>query len=546
MLSRNRWMSAVLLALVAGLLAVGCGGDDDGGEDGGGGAAAADQTLKWGLGSEFLLDPGLATDTTSSKILSNIFDGLVTLNDDLEAEPAAAEKWEENGKVVTFTLREGMTWTNGDPVTAADYEFAWKRALSPELGSDYAYQLTGIQGAAEYNECESNCDALRDKVMIEAVDDRTLRVTLTSVQPWFIEQAAHHVFLPVNPKVVEQFGERWTRPENIVTNGAFTVEDAQPSASITLVKNPDWRDAANVKLERVEGRIIVDGTTAVQSFEAGEVDVLDEQLPPAEIPRLKETPEYELYTGLGSTYYGFNVKNITDINQRRAMSLAVNRRQIIDTITQANEIPAKGFTPEGMPGFDTIVGEGSPWTPENGDVEQAKELMAQVGNAKQKVAIVTNEGDPNKDVATALQAMWQEIGVESTIRVMEWQQYLEYLGPPPPGAVDLFRLGWVGDFVDDINFLELWTCESGNNNTGFCNKEYDALVAKAKQTPDTEARYEIYRQLEAMLTGQDGELPFIPMWSISYNNLERETVKETFQINLLDQVDLTKVEIKEG
>ena len=148
MLSRNRWLSAVLLSLVAVLLVVGCGGGDDEGEDAGGGAAAADQTLKWGLGSEFLLDPGLATDTTSSKILSNILDGLVVLNDDLEAEPAAAESWEENGKVVTFTLRDGMTWTNGDPVTAADYEFAWKRALSPELGSDYAYQLTGIQGAA--------------------------------------------------------------------------------------------------------------------------------------------------------------------------------------------------------------------------------------------------------------------------------------------------------------------------------------------------------------------------------------------------------------
>jgi oligopeptide transport system substrate-binding protein len=545
MLSRNRWWSAVLLSLVAVLLVVGCGGDDDG-EDGGGGAAAADQTLKWGLGSEFLLDPGLATDTTSSKILSNIFDGLVTLNEDLEAQPAAAERWEENGKVVTFHLRDGMTWTNGDPVTAKDYEFAWKRALSPELGSDYSYQLTGIQGAAEYNGCESNCAALRDKVMVKATDDLTLQVTLTSVQPWFIEQAAHHVFLPVNQKAVEANPDRWTRPENIVTNGAFKVEDAQPSASITLVKNPDWRDAANVTLERVEGRIIVDGTTAVQSFEAGEVDVLDEQLPPAEIPRLKDTPEYELYTGLGSTYYGFNVKNITDINQRRAMSLAVNRRQIIDTITQANELPAKGFTPEGMPGFETIVGEGSPWTPEEGDIELAKEHMAMVQGPKQKVAIVTNEGDPNKDVAVALQSMWKEIGVDSTIRVMEWQQYLEYLGPPPPGAVDLFRLGWVGDFVDDINFLELWTCESGNNNTGFCNQEYDALVAKAKQTPDDAERMEIYRQLEAMLTGEDGELPFIPMWSITYNNLERETVKETFEINLLDQVDLTKVEIKEG
>jgi oligopeptide transport system substrate-binding protein len=354
------------------------------------------------------------------------------------------------------------------------------------------------------------------------------------------------VFLPVHPGTVQQFGERWTRADNIVTNGPFMVEDAQPSASITLVKNPDWRDASNVTLERVEGRIIVDGTTAVQSFEAGEVDVLDEQLPPAEIPRLKETPEYELYQGLGSTYYGFNVSNVTDINQRRAMSLAIDRRQIIDTITQANELPAKGFTPEGMPGFETIVGEGSPWTPETADVEQAKELMAQVGNAKQRVAIVTNEGDPNRDVAVAVQAMWEEIGVQSTIRVMEWQQYLEFLGPPPPDSVDVFRLGWVGDFVDDINFLELWTCDSGNNNTGFCDKEYDALVAKAKQTPDDAERLEIYRQLEAMLTGEDGALPFIPMWSITYNNLERTTVRETFEINLLDQVDLTTVEIQEG
>jgi oligopeptide transport system substrate-binding protein len=545
MLSRNRWLSAVLLALVAGLLAVGCGGDDDG-EDGGGGGAAADQTLRWGLGSEFQLDPGLATDTTSSKILSNIFDPLVKLNADLEAEAAAAESWTEEGAVVTFTLREGMTWTNGDPVTAGDYEFAWKRALSPELGSDYAYQLTGIQGAAEYNECESNCARLRDQVMVEATNDRTLRVTLTNPQPWFIEQVAHHVFLPVHPATVQQNGERWTRPETIVTNGAFNVEEAQPSASITLVKNPDWRDASNVTLERVEGRIIVDGTTAVQSFEAGEVDVLDEQLPPAEIPRLKETPEYELYQGLGTTYYGFNVKNVTDLNQRRAMSLAINRRQIIDTITQANELPAKGFTPEGMPGFETIVGEGSPWTPEQGDLEQARQLMEQVGSAKQRVAIVTNEGDPNRDVAVAVQAMWEEIGIESSIRVMEWQQYLEHLGPPPPGSVDVFRLGWVGDFVDDINFLELWTCDSGNNNTGFCNEEYDRLVAQAKQTVNDEDRLEIYRQLEAMLTGEDGALPFIPMWSITYNNLERTTVRETFEINLLDQVDLTTVQIQEG
>ena len=547
-MKRNRWLSAVLLVLVAVLLVAGCGGGDDEGTDtGGGGAAAADQTLKWGLGSEFQLDPGLATDTTSAKLVLNIYDPLVKLGDDLEAVPAMAESWDVQGAKVVYHLLSGAKWSNGDPVTAKDYEYAWKRAVSPELGSDYSYQLYGIKGAVEYNECEKNCAALRDKVGVKATDDQTLEVTLTSPQPWFIQQSAHSVFLPVHQKTVEQFGERWTRPQNIVTNGPFKVEAAQPSASITLVKNAEWRDAASVKLERVEGKIIVDVTTAVQSFEAGEVDVLDEQLPAAETPRLKETPEYELYPGLGTTYYGFNVKeNITDVNQRRAMSLAVDRQAIIDNITQANEKPANSFTPDGMPGEEEIVGEGSPWTPASGDVDKAKEYMAMAKNPKRKITIYSNEGAPNKEVAEALQSMWKQIGIDSTIKILEWQQFLEFLGPPPPKAVDIYRLGWIGDFVDAINFLELWTCESGNNNTGFCDKEYDELVAKAKATPDDQDRYAIYAQLEQKLTGEDGALPFIPLWYITYPNLERESVKETFEINLLDQVDLTKVEIKEG
>jgi oligopeptide transport system substrate-binding protein len=544
MLSRNRALSAVLLSVFAVLFVVGCGGgDDDGG--GGGGAAATDQTLKWGLGAEFNLDPGLATDTTSAKLVLNIFDPLVKLDDELNAVPSMAESWDVNGPKVVYHLKTGAKWSNGDPVTAKDYEYAWKRALSPELGSDYSYQLYGIKGATEYNSCEKNCAKLKDAVAVKATDDQTLEVTLTSTQPWFIQQSAHSVFLPVHKATVEKFGERWTRPENIVTNGAFKVEAAQPSASITLVKDPEWRDADTVKLERVEGKIIVDGTTAVQSFEAGEVDVLDEQLPAAETPRLKDTPEYELYPGLGTSYYGFNVKeNIKDIHQRRAMSLAVDRQSIIDNITQANEKPANAFTPEGMPGFDEIVGEGSPWTPASGDLDKAKAEMAQAKNPKKKITIYSNEGAPNKEVAEALQSMWKQIGIDSSIKILEWQQFLEFLGPPPPKAVDIYRLGWVGDFVDDINFLELWTCDSGNNNTGFCDKEYDSLVAKAKQTPDNTARYAIYKQLEEKLTGQDGALPFIPLWYITYPNLERETVKETFNINLLDQVDLTKVEIK--
>ena len=172
MLSRNRWLSVVLLSLAAVLFVVGCGGGDDEG-NGGGGAAATDQTLKWGLGAEYVLDPGLATDTTSAKLVLNIFDPLVKLDDELNAVPSMAESWDVKGPSVVYHLRSGAKWSNGDPVTAKDYEYAWKRALSPELGSDYSYQLYGIKGGVEYNECEKNCDKLKNAVAVKATDDQT-------------------------------------------------------------------------------------------------------------------------------------------------------------------------------------------------------------------------------------------------------------------------------------------------------------------------------------------------------------------------------------
>nr|MBA3348767.1 peptide ABC transporter substrate-binding protein [Actinomycetota bacterium] len=375
-----------LLAVLA-LLAAGCGGDDAGEATDtgtttaeGGSAEAADQTITVNWGAEPpSLDPGLATDTTSSGILLSIMDPLLKLGEDLEPIPMLAESWDvsEDGLTVTFNLRDDGRWTNGDPVTAEDFEWSWKRTVSPELAADYAYQFYGIEGVQEYNGCEKNCAALADKVGVNAVDDRTLEVTLTSPQPWFVQQIAHHSFLAVHRPTVEQFGDKWTEAANIVTNGPFLLDAWEHNANIDIVKNPDWRDAENVTLTRVNGRMITDGTTAVQAFEAGEVDVLLGGLPPEEIPRLKETEDYQQYPGLGTYTYGFNVKTITDVKHLRAMSLSINRREIIDNIAQADQLPATGWTPEGMPGYDTI-NPASPWLPENGDLEQAKTLMEQV------------------------------------------------------------------------------------------------------------------------------------------------------------------------
>jgi oligopeptide transport system substrate-binding protein len=524
--SRRFPLSTVVLALVVLVVVAACGSGDDGAS--GQRAERQEITVNWGAEPPSL-DPGLATDTTSSNILLNVMDPLVKLGADLEPVPSLAESWDvsRNGRVVTLHLRADGRWTNGDPVTAQDFEYSWKRTLSPELGADYAYQFFGIAGAEDYNSCESNCARLRDGFGVNAVDADTLRVTLTSPQPWFLQQLAHHSFLAVHRATVERHGRSWTEAENIVTNGPFRLAE--------------WRGAENVALARVNGLMLTSGTSAVQAFEAEEADVIL-NVPPTDIPRFRETPEYAQYPALGTYYYGLNLGNVTDVRQRRAMSLAIDRRQIIDNIAQADQLPATGMTPQGMPGFDTI-NPASEWLPERADLERARELLAQVPNPRRDIDVFYNNDPAHRSIAVAIQAQWAELGLNVRLRQQEWAQFLEFLGPPPNEEVDAYRLGWIGDYVDAMNFLELWTCESGNNNSTFCDPAYDRLVAQARQTQDDQQRYELYAQLEQMLFGPEGAMPIIPIYWYTYTALERESVKDTFNLNLLDQVDLTTVEV---
>jgi oligopeptide transport system substrate-binding protein len=553
---RNKWplLVAALFALLA-FTAAGCGGDDEGEEGGTAGQTgeqqpAAEQviTIAWGAEPPSL-DPGLASDTTSANIIGNIMDPLLRIDHETsEPIPGLAESWEvsEDGLTVTINLRDDGMWTNGDPVTAEDYVYSWKRTLSPELAADYAYQLYAIKGGQEYNGCEANCDALADAVGLRAVDDTTLEVTLVSPQPWFIAQLSHHSFLPVHQATVEQFGDAWTLPENIVTNGPFKLVAREPEASIDLEKWADWRNADEVSLERVNGRIIIDGTTRVQAFEAGEVDALDGSgLPPDEMSRLKELPEYENYPYLGTYYYGFNVENISDVNQRKAMSLAIDRQTIIDNIAQADQQPATGMTPPGIAGQEEI-NPNSPWTPASGDIEQAKTLLEQVSSPDTQINLFHNDAPGHREIAVAVQSMWQELGMETAIKAQEWAQYLEFIGPPPSKQVDVFRLGWIYDFPDAWNGLSLWTCESGNNSTNFCNEEFDALVKQAENTPDDAERFQIYAQAEQIMFGEDGEVPIAPIYWYTLPNLENLSIKDTLFIGPFNDMDLTKVVVTEA
>ena len=539
---------AVQAAAVAALavLAVGCGSSDS--DAGGNGNGVVDQVININWGAEPpSLDPGLATDTTSGDVITNIMDPLVKLDKNLEPVPNLAKSWtvSKDGTTVTFTLRDDGKWTNGDPVTAQDFEFSWKRTISPELAADYAYQFFGIVGASEYNACKSSCDALRDKVGVKALDDHTLQVKLTSPQPWFVQQVAHQSFLAVHPATVEKFGRKWTDPKNIVTDGPFKLARWDHDSRLDLVKWDGWRNADQVKLKRINGSMITEGTTALRAFEAGELDTSGQGLPPVDLPRLKGTPEYAQYPGLGTYYYGLNVKTVPDVNQRRAMALAIDRQTIIDNIAQGDQTPSNGFTPKGMPGFDTLTAN-SPWLPAHGDIDKAKQLMAKVKSPQKDVTLLINNAPGHKEIAVAVQSMWQKLGLNVTISQQDWAQYLQFLGPPPDPSMDAFRLGWIADYVDAMNFLELWKCGSGNNNTNFCDPSYDKLVEQARKTPDNAQRFGIYKQLEDKLVGKDGAMPIVPIYWYTFVQLERTSIKDSLNVSPLGLTDYSKVVETDG
>jgi oligopeptide transport system substrate-binding protein len=489
------------------------------------------------------LDPGLATDTVSADMLFNTMDPLVRLGPPpaLKALPGAAASWSVKGSTVTLNLRRNVRWTNGKPVTSADYVWSWLRTISPELGADYAYQFYGIKGAEAYNGCRSNCAALRAKVGIKALGPYKLRISLVSPQPWFVQQLSHTSFLPVHKATVNKHGRKWTEPGNIVTNGPFRLAAWRHDASLTLVKNTKWRNAKSVKLTRIELPIIVDGTTAENAFQAGNIDVNQTPTPPVDTPKWKKTKFWKVFKALGTYFYGFNVKSITDVNQRRAMAFAIDRTQIVRYITQAGQAPARGFTPDGIAGGPTITKNSS--MPAKAQRAKAREFMSKVRNPKRDIELYMNNSPAHVKIATAVQAFWKELGLDVTLKVMEWAQYLQFLGPPPNSDVDVYRLGWIYDFPDAYNGLVLWLGDSGNNNTNWKNAKYDALVKKAEKTPNDAARHKVYQQAENILTGPSGQLPIMPIYWYTFTALVKDNVKGFF-IDPTSATDYTKISLR--
>ncbi len=480
------------------------------------------------------LDPQIVTGVTEDNIIRALIEGLVAEDPkDLHPVPGVAERWEisPDGKIYTFHLRANARWSNGDPVTATDFVRSYKRALTAELANEYAYMFFYVVNAEKFNKKEiTNFD----EVGFKAVDDRTLQITLNNSTSYFLSLLNHHSWYPVHIPTVEKFGDplqrgnRWTRPGNYVSNGPFVLSEWKVNTVIAVKKNPLYWDADTVKLQSIRFYPMERLDTEERAFRSGQVHKTYKlPLTKFDYHRQHNPDSLKQAQYLGTYFYSFNVTNAAfrDKRVRQALAMSIDREALVTTVTRGGEIAAYTFTPPDTAGYTAEAKVSY-------DIDRAKKLMADAGypDGKDfpKTELLYNTLESHKIIAEALQQMWKKnLGIDITLRNEEWKVYLD---SKKRGNFDLFRYGWIADYVDPNAFLDMWLSYSGNNASGWKNPEYDALIAEAGRTLDTAARYKVFQKAEALLLE---EMPVIPIYYYATGYLLRPSVKN-WNLTILD------------
>ncbi|MFZ4734977.1 MAG: peptide ABC transporter substrate-binding protein [Bradymonadia bacterium] len=473
------------------------------------------------------LDPGRLRGVPETFIAINLFEGLVEYpRGEGEMVPGVAERWTRSpdGRTYTFSLRKDARWSNGDPVVAEDFRWSWLRVLDRKAASPYADQLYVIAGAEAYF---TGAQSDPSTVGIRVVDPHTLVVELAYVAPWFLELAAFHTYRPVHRPTVEAFGDAWTRPEHMVSNGAFKLSAWVPNRHVELVRSTTYWDNANVALAGAKVLPIQDSSTMTNLYEGGELDwsgAVD--LPSIQLSALARWSGFRQDPYLATYFYRFNVTRppLGDNRVRRALSLAVDR-EAIERVLEGGHRAATTFVPP-MQG----------WTSGDGrlsfDPDQARTLLAEAGFPEgrgfPRLTLEYNTQQDHKQVAEMVQQMWQRhLGVSIELKNLEWKVYLQ---SQTQLTFDLSRSAWVADYHDPMTFLGLFKTGNGNNNTGWGDKEYDALLDRANREGEPTARQALLREAESALLLRG---PVLPIYHYGHPMLLNPAV-EGFEANLLD------------
>lgn len=487
----------------------GCGVfQQQGGQQGGGGGGESNESITFNLGDTVRdLDSTTTTDSVSFDILLNTIEGLYRLDENQEPVPAQAESVEisDDQLTYTFTLRDGIKWSNGDPVTSQDFKFAWMRALAPDTAGQYAYIVsTFIKGASEFNAGEGSAE----DVAIETPDDKTLRVTLVQPSPFWLGLTNFIGYLPQNQKFVEQQGDKYAQSADaLLYNGPYTMTELKPTQGMTLQKYKDYWDAGNVDIEKVEGRIVKELDTAVNLYESGELDV--QGIEGEYIDEYKDSPEFHTLTNLATFYLVFNFREeiFQNENIRKAFQMGFDRQALTDQILKDGSAPATGFVPDGMsgPGDQTFREAQGPVMPEY-DPDQAKQLYQQgVEEVGQDptigIELLAYDDSTARDIAAFLQSQFQEnLGAKIDVKVQPFDRKLEL---ESNGEFQLSWQGWIADYDDPINFLELFESDNAFNTQKYANERFDQLIEGARTETDEARRMDMLLEAETILVEED-------------------------------------------
>ena len=468
------------------------------------------------------LDPGKMSGAPEGRLAFNLFEGLLMphvttegLKDSSQlVVPGVAESFtvSEDGKTYTFKLRADAKWSDGEALTSQDFVYAWKRVLTPETGADYATMLYVIRGAEAYNKGDQSD---WESVGVKAPSPQELVVELNSPTPYFPELVAFYTFFPVPQRAIEAHGDAWTKPEHILTNGAYTLDRYEPQKDVYLKKSEQYWDAENVALEEVRLRIVSDTDAIVNAYKTGELHWTGTSLPVAQISNLLMHPDYVRHPLLGTYYYRVNVgpkapEALRDKRVRQALSMGVDREQLIDQTLKGLYTAADSYVPDSMTGYEPTASlEDNP--------KKAKKLLEEAGFGQSnplKLTVLYNTDENHKLIAESLQSMWRaNLGVDVTLENKEWKTYLQDVDTL---SYEVARAGWIGDYNDPMTFMDMWQGDNGNNDTGWQSDEYDALIKRATEENDHTKREQILQQAEALLLDEG---PVIPIYWYTNNML---------------------------
>ncbi|MBG9754091.1 peptide ABC transporter substrate-binding protein [Lysinibacillus sphaericus] len=500
--------------------------------------ATGDLTTMSSLGS---------VDALAVTAMNSVFEGLYRIGPENTPIPGMAESHEvsEDGTVYTFKIRKDAVWSNGSPVTAYDFEYAWKRAINPETQAIYSYLMLDIKNAANVQTEEDPLYGKVEEIGIKALNDDTLEVQLNAPIPYFISLTTYAPFFPLNKEFTESQGDQYAlEADNMIYNGPFMMESWQHGQGWTFVKNESYWDKDTVKLTKITQKIVKDTATAVNLYEAGEIDTAE--LSSEYVAQYKDSPEYSTFLKPNTYFIRMNHENkyLSNLNIRKAIDMAWDKQGFADVILQDGSIPAYYLVPQGLSTDD----KGNDFRDGNGDmnktdIELAKEAWAtglkELGVDQVKLEFLTYDRAESKKAAEFIKNQLETNleGLELTINMQPNKQKLAL-----EGAVD-FDLdygGWGPDYQDPMTYIELFESTAYYNQSNYKNEKVDAFIKQAKTTSDVTERWELMQQAEKLMME---DVAFAPTFQKGLSRLTKPYVKNLYEHPFSADISYKWVEI---